>query len=705
MHFLAPSLLLGLLAAVLPWLIHLIGKRRALPMRFAAMQLLLRSERRISARRRLREVLLLVARTSVAAALPLIFARPFAERTTDVPVASLDPQSAVIVLDDSASMSRSAGLSTLFDRARDRARALVRQFPSDVDLALLLASAGSSPKISELSPERARVLEALDSLVCSARLADFASALRNASLILAGSAHAKRRIYLFTDLQATGWEAGTGLAAEGAPEVIIDDVSGAARWENRAVLDVGVVPAPEAGAGGIAVDAELADYSAAGTRALGVALKVDGVSVAKGFVDLTPGGRGHKRFLHRLTSEGGGAHDVEVEIDGDALRLDDHRLAHVELARTMSVLIVNGDPRTARNEDEPFFFAAALRNGLPGAVVTVKLPDDVSPESLANTTLVALLNLAQPSEALAAALVRFVSAGGGLFISVGDRVDATVWNQRMAKLLPQPLGLPRTASALPGQHAGEIVDDRPAERLAPIDRNHPLLASFPEHGEGLVSARFFKYMLLDPAPESPERSVILHYESGAPALVEKQVGKGRVMLLSTTVDREWTDLPIRAGFLPLVREAARRLVGVTGDEETASLRAGEARSLAFAGDEQRLEVSRPDGSVWVARREQANSARTVLYSETDRLGTYHVRAVGPDGTVTARPEQDFVVNLDTRESNPARLDPALRPDRIAAASPGAKPPKHRVELWHTLAAVMIGLLLCESALTLRRRSV
>ncbi len=142
-------------------------------------------------------------------------------------------------LDDSASMSRSAGLSTMFERARDRARALLRQFPSDVDLALLLASAGSSPKISELSPERARVLEALESTACSARPADFASALRNASLILAGSAHAKRRIYLFTDLQAAGWEAGTGLPGQGAPEVIIDDVSGAAPWGNRAVLDVG----------------------------------------------------------------------------------------------------------------------------------------------------------------------------------------------------------------------------------------------------------------------------------------------------------------------------------------------------------------------------------------------------------------------------------------------------------------------------------
>jgi hypothetical protein len=105
----------------------------------------------------------------------------------------------------------------------------------------------------------------------------------------------------------------------------------------------------------------------------------------------------------------------------------------------------------------------------------------------------------------------------------------------MAKLLPQPLGLVRTAAALPGQRAGETLDDRPAERLLPLDRHNPLLAMFPEQGEGLVSARFFKYILLDPVRDTAGRTVILRYESGAPALVEGEVGKGRVLLLTTTL--------------------------------------------------------------------------------------------------------------------------------------------------------------------------
>jgi hypothetical protein len=327
-------------------------------------------------------------------------------------------------------------------------------------------------------------------------------------------------------------------------------------------------------------------------------------------------------------------------------------------------------------------------------------------DGLGAYTAVFLLNVAQPSPPLAAALGRFVEGGGGLFLSVGGRVEPAVWNDRLARLLPQPLAMARTVSALPGQHAGETIDDRPAERLAPIDRRHPLLASFPPHGEGLASARFFKYMLLEPMPDSPERSVILRYESGAPALVERQVGKGRVLLLSTTVDREWTDLPIRPGFLPLMQEAARRLVGGSDADATPALLVGQTRELTLAADDRRLEVTRPDGSVWVTRNDATTAARTIVFSETDEPGVYRVRAAGPDGSMVPRTGDGFVVNVDTRESNPARLAANKRPDRVQIAASGGQPPRHKVELWHALAGALIAFVLLESALTLRwRRSV
>jgi hypothetical protein len=311
-------------------------------------------------------------------------------------------------------------------------------------------------------------------------------------------------------------------------------------------------------------------------------------------------------------------------------------------------------------------------------------------------------NVADPSAPLATALVRFVESGGGLFLSVGSKVDTSVWNERFAAILPQPLSLTRTAAALPGQAAGETVDDRPAARLLPLDRRHPMLANFPARGEGLASARFFRFLLLEPVPETAGASVILRYETGAPALVERNVGKGRVMLLSTTVDREWTDLPIRAGFLPLIQEAARRLAGTSERGGNSVLVVGQRREITLPPGERRLEITKPDGAVWVANKERG-TAQTVTFTETDEPGIYRVRGAGPDGVLGGRPAEGFVVNIDPSESDPTRLAPERRPGQRPAAAGGKEPPKRRVELWHGLAAVLILLVMFESLLTLRWR--
>src|SRR5262245_15611969 len=600
MHFLAPALLLGLIAAVLPIIIHRIGRRRARPVRFAAMELLLRAEREVSARRRLRDVALLVARTGLAAALPLAFARPFTEVRSDLPAVTTHSQSAVIVLDDSASMRRRMRRDeTPFDVAKARAREIVEHLSPDSEIALVLASEGSTAPVAELSSDRPRVAAALAGISCSARRADFAAALRRATQALTGSGRGDRLIYVVTDLQATGWEDVAPALLAGGPEIVVLDASGGEPWSNHAVVGLGAEPAPEEGAQGIAVVAEIANFSAQPVRGLGITLRLDGAEVARGFVDVPAGGRARKRFVHTVS---GGARQAEVVIDHDGFPLDDRRACRVEASRGLRVLLVDGDPRTVRTEDEAFFLEAALRAGGSNFSVTTVLADDLGNRDLASFGAVFLANVARPSATAAAAITRYVENGGGLFISVGDRVDADAWNQTMKTVLPPPLGLKRSAATAPGTRPeGETVDLRPAERLAPIDRRHPLLAAFPARGEGLASAQFTQLMLLAPVPDAPGRTVVLRYESGAPALVEAEVGRGRVLLLTTTIDREWTDLPIRPGFLPLVQESARFLAGAPAGDAVSAIGVGQRRELTVGADDRRIEVVKPGGeSRWLA---------------------------------------------------------------------------------------------------------
>jgi hypothetical protein len=710
MHFLAPSLLLGLLAAVLPFILHRIGRRRANPVRFAAMELLMRAEKQVSARRRLREILLLVVRTAAAAALPLVFARPFAEVRSDLPAAMGRSQSAVVVLDDSASLRRAGpGGDPLWEAARGRARQVIEHLSPESDVALVMASEGTATPVAEPSTDRTRVLSSLDGLGCSARRADFQAALRRAAQILSASPHGDRVIYVVTDLQAAGWDGVSAAepAGAGGPDVVVLDVSDGASWENRAVLSLAAEPAPEEGAQGVAVVAEIANFAERPADKLGITLKLDGAAVARGFMDVPARGRARKRFLTTLPG-GGATHVAEVEIDHDGFPLDDRRLTRVEASRGLRVLIVNGDPRTVRTEDETFFLEAALRAGGSGFALTTILPDDLAGRNLSGYAVVFLANVPRPTPDMAAALSRYVEGGGGLFISVGDRVDADSWNQQLRAVLPQPLGLKRTAGAPPGGRTeGETVDLRPAERLGPIDRRHPLLSAFPAQGEGLASARFFQFVLLEPVPDAPGRTVVLRYENGAPALVEAEVGRGRVLLLTTTVDREWTDLPIRPGFLPLVQESARFLAGAPSGDAISALAVGQRREITLATDDRRIEVVKPGGeSRWLSpepRPAEAHARRTVVFAETDEPGLYRVRASRTDGAVAERPDESFVVNLDPAESDPARLADDRRPDRARHAAGAEAAPKRRLELWHVLAAAVLFLVLAESLLTVRFR--
>jgi hypothetical protein len=155
--------------------------------RFAAMELLLRAEREVHRRRRRCDVALLMRAPGWRSRCRWR-SRPFTEVRSDLPAVTTHSQSAVVVIDDSASMRRGLGREgTPFDVAKARAREIVEHLSPDSEIALVLASEGSAAPIAELSGDRARVAAALAAVTVSARRADFAAALRRATQMLASS--------------------------------------------------------------------------------------------------------------------------------------------------------------------------------------------------------------------------------------------------------------------------------------------------------------------------------------------------------------------------------------------------------------------------------------------------------------------------------------------------------------------------------------
>src|SRR5512137_522815 len=114
--FVAPLLLLGLLAALIPWVLHLLSSVRAQEVYFPTLRFLRLSMEKTARRRRIQHWLLLAVRAGLLALLCLAVAEPI----TRAAGGWLGGQRAatVLILDNSYSMAARDGDVTRFDRAR-----------------------------------------------------------------------------------------------------------------------------------------------------------------------------------------------------------------------------------------------------------------------------------------------------------------------------------------------------------------------------------------------------------------------------------------------------------------------------------------------------------------------------------------------------------------------------------------------------------
>ncbi|HWP35873.1 MAG TPA: BatA domain-containing protein, partial [Thermodesulfobacteriota bacterium] len=104
LSFLNPLYLLGLAAAAIPVVIHLVGRRRAPVHRFPALAYLAAARRKRARHLTLRHLLLLALRTAALVLLAVALARPLLSLGGSPAAAALEPVTTVVIVDTSMSM-------------------------------------------------------------------------------------------------------------------------------------------------------------------------------------------------------------------------------------------------------------------------------------------------------------------------------------------------------------------------------------------------------------------------------------------------------------------------------------------------------------------------------------------------------------------------------------------------------------------------
>lgn len=688
MTFGNPWMLLGALGALIPLLVHLFDRRRPRPHPFGPLAFVLRSQKRTASRLKLKRLLLYVLRTLILLAIPVALARP--EWRSDAQAAQVvkGPAATAIILDASLSMRWSDGTS-LFERGRDEARdALKDLLPEEPATVLVCTESPSAPPPPGF--DRGRLRGLVDEAKPTYGAADMSRCMDMAARALEENPMPGKRLVVVSDMTSGAFrleappptvKGPTGAPVK--PEVVLRDAAeGRDVLANHAIVDLKVEPALQAGPRSFQFTFTVRNFGAEAVKDLEAAVRVGESTLAKGFVDVPAGGTTQKALTVRFPQ--GGTVVGEVTLAPDGLAEDDRRAFVLPVPRALKALVVNGAPHATRYRDEAFFVDAALT--APGSPVEVATRDaEVGlREDFSGYDLVLLLNVAAPSPEEAQKLATYVENGGGLFISMGDRVNAEEYNERLGAVLPRPLRLVRTSAEREDPDA-----ETKTAKLAKVSVEHVLFSPFTGRAEeGLVGARFYKYMLLEADnPSSPGASQVLAtYEDGAPAVAVMRKGKGRVALLTSTVDRDWSDFAIRTSFLPLMQRFAAYLTGSLEEREEIRVRVGEGATLRPEGTQKVTAVRAPDGNE-VPVKEQPDGS--LVAGPVTEPGAYSV--LGADGKVVS--SLSFAATLDPVESDMSRvpqdtLTAYFGEETVKASSGDSDKPAVPLWTWLILAACL-----------------
>ncbi|PRQ09041.1 vWA domain-containing protein [Enhygromyxa salina] len=681
MSLLAPLALLGLLGLALPLIAHLLGRERPQKIRFAAVRFIAPREPVITQRRELRDWPLLLIRLLLLALFVLVLARPVIGSEAAVAVLA-EPHDAVILLDASASMDLRVDGRSDRDRALERLDTLLDALPPGSRVGLTISDPRApTVALSELAQGRPRVRAATDGWMRSEDRGPrpgawtLAEALPRASALLSDSQARPRVIYAIGDPTDRGLGSLPELTA-GAVTVVGVPTRGAPTSDGAGVPPppehVGLrelewSPAPELDPNAVRVHALIhrygpyADTESAATLEVTAALEIDNVEVARTRVALEPNADASVEFTHTLEIGGDEAGDrgtrARVHLldrEDDPFPIDDRR--HVWLATTevVEVLVVNGDPSETRANDEIFFLSTALGasdlaermrlRGLALDQLEDRLRGDPSQDPLADVDVLVLANVrALPAE-LAPRIRARVAAGMGLWITVGDRVSATDYNARFGELMPLLLREAIYTGTAPGRTEAR------GESIAPVQLSHPIFAGATTDAAAdidLGGTRARRMFLLEPDPRRGA-DIAVAFTSGAPALITREHVLGRVALLTTTIDRDWGDLPLRPGFVPLATRTLAWLAGARGPGVGGVVAVGGRKTFERATA---YTVTTPSGqSLPVTPKHEGELAS---FDATNSPGHYRARAREADG---AQPQpgdhaERFVVEFDAREAD------------------------------------------------------
>lgn len=677
MNFLAPLFFLGALAIAGPIIFHLIRRTTREKTPFSTLMFLQPTPPRITRRSRLENLWLLLLRCLVIALLATSFARPFFRDKLPSPEHASERHRTVILVDTSASMRRPGA----WDEARKAASTQLQKGTIGDEFAVLAFDRGVRPVVTfadwnGLEPsERVAVAEQRISELAPT----WAGTQLDTALIHAAdwlndqpeTTAARRQVFVISDLQEgarldgmQGFEWTHGITVEFITVKAEATQNASLQW----LADASEASSPAKDDAAIRVRVTNAEGDP--KEQFIVRWKTADVQSNQPKVDAyVPAGQSR---IVRPTAPPN-AQAIALTLEGDGVDFDNTTYLLPEQAVRIPVLFLGTESPTD-SKQSLYYLLRAFPNTRTQKIEIIAAGAEAPPDFQLQQAQMVILGEGASDAAIDTAR-RAAESGRVVFAPLPSASSAA----SLARLLANT-NLPVTEA-----------EGRDYALFGEIDFQHPLFAPFADpRFSDFSKIHIWKHRRLDPAA-IPNARVVGKFDRGDAAIIQVPVGRGSVVIFTTSWRPIDSQLALSTKFVPLLHSLleqssdlpATRTQYVVGDE------------FALPSGPVPLRIRKPDGSEVTA---EAGSK----FTTTDLPGVYQVEPGNLRFVVNLAPDESRLAPItpDRFHSLGIPMQPTVEEEPIKAAERAAVAQatelESRQKLWRWLIAGAVGLLLLET---------
>jgi hypothetical protein len=647
MIFVNPLLLAGTALVALPIVLHLVMRRKPRWVEFPALRFVRLRHDTNRRQLRLRHLLLLLLRAAIIALVAVALARPSLRVAGGILGGQKAPVAAALVIDTSKRMDYLHENRTRLDAAKELAIWLLAQFPPESQVAVITSRAESAAFQVDLGAAKHRI----ESLTAAADVQPaLTGSIEEAVRLLSQSPLERKEIYIFSDLAKVAWPGqGASRLQERlgqSPEIGVHVIDvGIPQPANLALGDLGLSGQVVSNRSTLKVEADVSSLGIGGKHTVEIDLlepdpkaKMPGARAPQNSgqqtIEIEPGQS--QRVAFPVSGLAQGTHQGYVRILGqDGLAADDRRYFTIEVKPPWPILVAAPKPE----KDYASFLTRALAprswrlSGRAPFQCTVVAQDELARTDLEAYAAVCLLD-PKPMEApVWQKLADFVAEGHGLAVFLGRNAEpVTSFNQGPAQ------------DVLAGKLLRKAHSPDDSLVLAPRNLEHPVLAALRGYPVPWFRHPVYCYWQLGPLPEGVH--VIASFSDDGPAILERPLGKGRAITMTTPVSDDpnrdpWNLLPAIEPW-PLMIVASKMADYLVGAEsQELNYYAGQTAILEI-DPQVKLHnyfLTPPDGVE--ARLTPDLKQQRLVVTSTEQPGNYRVQAGGTAEGV----DRGFSVNV------------------------------------------------------------